>query len=247
MEHEREAQARIDWRRAAATTGALAVSAIMVMASLELRSTWDEQPATEPPAESPGTPPFSATRPTAPGTSGPRLSEPSVELSSGLLVDGNGLRFDANRARGVDCIPSYTPEITAPPPIANEIRLPLGLSAGQQILEALDPSRNTVFLGEETSRPRLGNYKLSHGWAVKPEGGAYIIYAFQVKSRPGSTLRAQAIGQPIMRASQADLRTGLMFRDPAMTFTAKIQTATPAGDQHLHLAIRCNEAPAGGQ
>lgn len=178
--------------------------------------------------------------PSSTTTTGPEFIGPAQRLESGFLVDDRGLRFDTKMSRGVDCQPSYKHTDTEHAPGYNEFKVPLGLVANPSLL---GKSRNIVFLGEETSEPRLDNYKLSDGWAMEKntDSDDYIIYKFRVN--PTGSLRAEAIGQPIKKLASAALRNEIYeVQDDTMVFTAQILAdAANPGQEHMQLTIKCRQ------
>lgn len=224
------------WQLPAAVT----VAAAMVVGAVHLREAWDDNPNQRAPVEAATSlPPVSTTE--IPTTTLPEFIGPAERLEEGFLVDGTGLRFDAKISRGVDCQKSYQPDEAQHAPGFNEAETSLQLPLNPSLL---GEDQNIMFLGEETSETRLGNYKLSHGWAIKkdPNTDSYTVYIFQVKPGIG-IMRGEALGRPIRVLSPADLRGKVQeFQNDTMTFSVRI-LSDPAKLQRefLSLTIKCRD------
>lgn len=168
----------------------------------------------------------------------PEFLGPPEQLEEGFLVDDRGLRFNAETSRGVDCQKSYEPE---GPSRFNDLKTSPDLALKPALL---GESRNIMFFGEETSKPRLGNNKLSQGWAIeyKPDSASYIVYKFRVEPS-SNNLRGKAMGRPLKILTASDLRSGVQeLQDETMVFGARIlKDTSELGEEYLYLTIKCME------
>lgn len=223
------------WQVPAAALGAMA----MIMGAFNIRE--DKQPPVKEslPEVSTTVAPTTSTS-TIETTTTLQYIGPAERLEEGFLVDNIGLRFNTKVSRGVDCLHSYNPKSSEHSPQFNQVKTPLELPVNASLLGR---ARNIMFLGEETSEPRLGNNKLSHGWAIEhpSDTDGYIIHKFEVRPSMGS-LRGEAIGQPIVKLAYDQLRAKTYnFENDDMEFSAQIVKDDTKIDEFLQLTLKCQE------
>lgn len=224
------------WQVPAAILGSVA----MIAAATNIRAGMDkeikENPALDSSMPSEAVPTTILETPTT--TTIKKYIGPPEQLEEGFLVDGIGLRFQAKYSRGVDCQKSYQADASNHSTENNEAKTSRVLPQSSSLLKM---ARNIMFFGEETSKPRLGNNKLSHGWAIenKPNSSDYTVYEFSVK--PSGILRAEAIGRPFKVLTPSDLQDGgYRTENETMIFTAEInESLAEQEEEHISLAITC--------
>lgn len=225
------------WQVPAALIGSIA----MVAAATHFRENIDREPVPLPAEITATTLPNASTTiatPETTTTTSPEFLGPAEQIEEGFLVDDRSLRFSAELSRGVDCQKSYESDGVRS---NNEIKAPLGLISKPTLL---GESRSIMFFGEETSKPRFGNNKLSHGWAIeyKQNSEEYIVYKFEVEPTAGN-LQGRAMGRPVKILTESDLRSGAQeLFDETMVFSARIaKDASGLDGEYLYLTIRCKD------